>query len=423
MKKVGILLTIAILIGLAACTPGVIDGMVVASGSILQSDKVRLAAPEVPSADQNTFTDGNSAFAFDLYQQLKGEDGNFFYSPYSISAALAMTFAGANGITAEQMADVMHYDLPQERLHPAFNWLERELNSRGEGGDAEAFRLSVANAIWGQKDYKFRLAFLDTLAENYGTGLRIVNFGDTEKSRLTINDWVSQQTEGRIEELVEPDSLTSDTRLVLTNAIYFKAAWLHKFMLSDTKDGPFYLLDGGNVTVPMMHQTMLFGYMEGDGYRAAELPYKGEEFSMVILLPDEGNFIAFEDALDSQTLAAIISQFEIRNTQVAMPKFQFESEFDLKDVLSALGMADAFDADNANFSGMTDIEDLWIDNVTHKAFVSVDENGTEASAATAATMVASLPGKVTMDRPFIFVIRDMETDSILFMGRVLNPVA
>lgn len=436
MKKVGIALIITILIGLVACTPIVTEvsnAVVLASSATLQSEKTRIETPEVSGSEQADLTDGNGAFAFDLYQQLKTREGNLFYSPYSISAALAMTYAGAGGATAEQMAGALHFDLPQNKLHPAFNWLENELARRGEGAegkDEEGFRLNVVNAIWGQKGYEFRVTFLDTLAENYGVGLRILNFIDEpDKSRITINDWVSEQTEERINDLIPPDGITPLTRLVLTNAIYFNAAWENQFNEEATTDLPFYLRDGGSVIVPMMRQTESLGYTEGDNFQAVELPYDGEELSMVILLPDEGKFTEFENSLDFRQADRIIDRLDDKRVKLTMPKFEFESDFSLKQALSALGMAEAFSG-SADFSGMTGNNDLFIGDVIHKAFVSVDENGTEAAAATAVTMVMSAPGPtpeepvtVTIDRPYIFLIRDIETGVILFIGRVLTPTA
>jgi len=241
-----------------------------AAGEVLKSDKERITSPDVSTSEQALLVEGNSAFAFELYQALKGEEGNLFYSPYSISLALAMTYAGARGETAQQMAATLQFMLEQERLHPAFNWLDAELAKRGEGAegkDGEGFRLNIVNAIWGQKDYEFLPDFLDVLAENYGAGLRILDFiTETEKSRLTINDWVSDQTEGRIEDLIPQGAIDALTRLVLTNAIYFNAAWEYPFDEDMTADGPFYLLDGGQVIVPMMKQTEAFGYTEGEGY-------------------------------------------------------------------------------------------------------------------------------------------------------------
>jgi len=394
----------------------------------VKSDKERITFPSVLADEKALLVEGNSAFALALYQALKGQEGNLFYSPYSISLALAMTYAGARGETAEQMADTLHFFLEQERLHPAFNWLDAELASRGEGAqgkDGGAFRLNIANAIWGQKDYEFLSAFLDVLAENYGAGLRILDFiTETEASRLAINQWVSNQTEGRIKDLIPEGAISELTRLVLTNAIYFNAAWAYPFTKGLTADGAFYLLNGGQVTVPMMKQTESFGYTEGEGYEAVEMLYDGGELSMVILLPASGNFRVFEEGLGAQQVADIVSDLQPIEVALTMPKFEFESEFKLKDTLSAMGMPIAF-SEFADFSGMTGNRDLCISKVIHKAFVAVDEAGTEAAAATAVIMdgcaVPDQPVEVTVDRPFIFLIRDIETGAILFIGRVLNP--
>ena len=400
-----------------------------AAGEVLKSDKERITSPDVSAADVALLVEGNSAFAFELYQALKGKEGNLFYSPHSISLALAMTYAGARGETAQQMADTLHFILEQE-LHPAFNWLDAELARRGEGAegkDGEGFRLNIVNAIWGQKDYEFLPDFLDVLAENYGAGLRILDFiTETEKSRLTINDWVSDQTEGRIEDLIPPGAIGALTRLVLTNAIYFNAAWEYPFDEDMTADGPFYLLDGGQVIVPMMKQTESFGYTEGEGYQAVELLYDGGELSMVILLPEAGNFETFEEGLQAQQACDIISGLQPTEVALTMPQFEFDSEFSLKDTLAGMGMPIAFSG-GADFSGMTGNRDLSISDVVHKAFVAVDEAGTEAAAATAVIMeltaVPEPPVEVTIDCPFIFLIRDIDTGAILFVGRVANPGA
>jgi len=401
-----------------------------AAAEVLESDKERITSPDVSTSEQALLVEGNSAFAFELYQALKGEEGNLFYSPYSISLALAMTYAGARGETAQQMAATLQFILEQDRLHPAFNWLDAELAKRGEGAegkDGEGFRLNIVNAIWGQKDYSFLTDFLDVLAENYGAGLRILDFiTETEASRLAINKWVSDQTEGRIEDLIPQGAIDALTRLVLTNAIYFNAAWENPFNEDMTADGPFYLLDGGQVTVPMMRQTESFGYTEGEGYQAVELQYDGNELSMVILLPEAGNFQAFEEGLQAQQVDAIISALQPTEVTLTMPQFEFDSEFSLKDTLAGMGMPIAFSSD-ADFSGMTGNRELSISDVLHKAFVAVDEAGTEAAAATAVIMkltaVPEPPVEVTIDRPFIFLIRDIDTGAILFVGRVMNPGA
>ena len=424
MKKVFLSITmVVVLLTLTACGTASL-------GEVLRSGKERVTSPDVSDTDLARLVEGNSAFAFDLYQALKGEEGNLFYSPYSISVALAMTYAGARGETEQQMAETLKFLLSQEDLHPAFNGLDIELDKRGEGAegkDDDGFRLNIVNAIWGQKDYAFLSEFLDVLAENYGAGLRILDFiNETEKSRVTINDWVSDQTEGRIEDLIPQGVITILTRLVLTNAIYFNAAWEYPFEENATYNGPFYLLDGSDVTVPMMRQTESFGYTEGDGYQAVELPYDGRELSMVILLPEEGQFGTFEDSLDAALVSAIIEDLGSQEVALTMPKFEFESEFGLKEALAAMDMPIAFTGE-ADFSGMTGNRELSIAEVIHKAFVSVDEAGTEAAAATAVIMaLTAMPGEpveVTLDHPFIFLIRDIETGTILFIGRVVDASA
>jgi len=423
MKKVLSGLMVIIMLVLAACAQPV-------SGDVLKSEKPRETSPQASQSDLSFQVSGNSDFTFNLYQALRDREGNFFYSPHSISLALAMTYAGARGETEKQMADTLHFVLPQESLHRIFNSLDIELASRGEGAegkDDEGFRLNIVNAIWGQKDYEFLSEFLDVLAENYGAGLRVLDFvAAPEESRITINDWVSEQTEDRIKDLIPPGAIDTLTRLVLTNAIYFNAAWQFPFVEEATTEGTFYLLDGGETRVPMMRQTESFGYTEGEGYQAVELPYDGQELSMVILLPQAGQFDIFESSLHSQQVTSIIENLEYRQVSLTMPKFEFESEFSLAQTLAAMGMPVAFTAD-ADFSGMTGNRDLSIADVIHKSFVSVDEAGTEAAAATAVIMKLTAappePINVSLDRPFIFFIRDIETGVILFVGRVFNPSA
>ena len=424
MKKISLSVVIAIvLLGSVGCAQPV-------AGEIVRSEKQRVTSPDVNETDLATLVGGNSAFAFDMYQALREEDSNLFYSPYSISLALAMTYAGARGETAQQMADTLHFILRQERLHPAFNGLDIELSQRGEGAkgkEGEGFRLNIVNAIWGQDGYEFLSEFLDLLAMNYGAGLRILDFTSApEESRITINNWVSDRTEGRIKDLIPQGVIDTFTRLVLTNAIYFNAAWQYPFGEDMTDDGPFYLLDGGEVTVPMMRQTESFGYTDGGVYQAVELPYDGRELSMVILLPQAGQFEMFEGSLDAQRVDAIVKDLEHRRVALTMPRFEFESGLSLKEILATMGMPVAFSRD-ANFSGMTGNRDLFIADVIHKAFVSVDEAGTEAAAATAVVMeltaVPEEPVEVTVDRPFIFLIRDIETGTILFVGRIVDPGA
>lgn len=399
-----------------------------ATAEVLKSGRQRIAAPTTDAGDLTTLTRDNSALAFKLYQLLKDQEGNIFYSPHSISLALAMTYAGARSETERLMANAMQFTLPQSRLHPALNALDLELATRARNAGAasgEGFSLNVVNALWGQKDYPFLPSFLDVLAENYGAGLRMLDFQTApDASRITINDWVSAQTASRITDLIPQGAITELTRLVLTNAIYFKAAWQKRFDTAATSAGVFHLLDGRDATVSMMRETASLAYAEGDNYQAVELPYEGGKLSMVILLPQSGQFSALEKLLDAGVVGDVIAR--LRPTQIAltMPKFEFRSSFSLKNALTALGMGAAF-TDGADFSGMAGNKALSISDLLHKAFVSLDEKGTEAAAATAvivgATSMPLQPRPLAIDRPFVFLIRDIPTGAILFLGRVVNP--
>ncbi len=408
-------------------TPSVMPTEPGASTGEVRSDKERITDLAVPDSDMATLVVGNSAFAFDLYHALREEGGNLFYSPYSISVALAMTFAGARAETERQMAETLHYRLSQEELHPALNALDLEMASREK--DGEGFRLNIANAIWGQSGYEFNPEFLDVLALNYGAGLRPLNFAEApEESRTAINDWVAERTEERIKDLIPQGAIDWKTRLALTNAIYFNAAWHIPFQEGATRDRTFHLLDGAAVETPMMTQTASFGYLQGDGYQAIDLLYMGEEMSMTLLVPDENKFSQFEAALDAGSVGSILKNIRPERLDLTMPLFDFESQVSLKETLKAMGMQDAFSSTDADFSGMDgrkcteDPACLIVTDVFHKGFVSVDEEGTEASAATGVLMgPTSMPPQVTIDRPFIFLIRDIETEAILFVGRVVDP--
>jgi serpin B len=400
-----------------------------AHGAVVQADKPRLTS-DAGAGEMAKQVDGNSAFAIDLYHALRQDgDGNLFYSPYSISIALAMTYAGARTETESEMAATLHYRLPQERLHPVFNALDMALTSQESGEGEDAFQLNIANAIWGQEGFKFLPAFLDTLAENYGAGLRTMDFAQAEAARQTINDWVSEQTKGKIEDLIPKGYLDSLVRLVLTNAIYFNGKWVLPFEKDSTHDGPFTRLDGSEVTVPMMSQTAEFDYAAGDGYQAIELPYRDSTMAMLFVLPEEGRFEEMEAAFSAGSVDDIVEDLSAQQIHLTLPKFTFESEFDLSTILAQMGMPLAFrppGPGGADFSGMTGQRDLYISAVLHKAYVAVDEEGTEAAAATAVIMklTAAMPEplvQMTLDRPFLFLIRDRDNDTILFVGRVLDP--
>jgi serpin B len=320
------------------------------------------------------------------------------------------------------MTEALHL-VPQEQLHPAFNALDRALDSRGKAAVPGAFCLKVANAIWPQQGYAFLDPFLDTLAEHYGAGLYTLDFARSEEARQAINGWVDEETEHRIKELLPPGSLTGDTALVLSNAVYFYAAWRHPFAEEATIDGAFTLLDGKQVTVPTMHQVAQLGYAARPGVRAVELPYAAGELSMVVLVPDEGTFEAFAQGLEAEELQAILSGLTPTQVRLALPKYEFAAGFEAKKALTHLGMVDAF-GDRADFSGMDGTTELYIDEVYHKAFIAVNEAGTEAAAASAVVMTRKGPmveQEVEVNRSFVFLIRDVETGAILFLGHVVNP--
>lgn len=374
----------------------------------------------------------NNIFAVELYQTLiKLTEGNFFYSPYSISLALAMTYSGARGETERQMADVMHFNLPQEQLHQAFSELCRELNHLDDkklSKEEMIFTLNIANSIWGQEGYSFKPDFVNLLSESYEAGLRLLDFvGEPEKSRQEINDWVSEETEEKIKNLIPPGAIDHLTRMVLANAIYFYADWLFPFEAESTHDRDFTLSNGEKVPVPMMWQEEYFEYGEGNGYQIIQLPYKGDRISMVILLPAVDQYKDFEESLNVENITGMLSNLVIKKVELSMPKFTFESEFSLAETLVSMGMRDAFSLGAADFSGMDGTHELYISEVFHKAFVAVDEKGTEAAAATAVIMRGkAIPMEeetvaFNADHPFMFLIRDTETGSILFLGRVMDP--
>ncbi|MDZ4158273.1 MAG: serpin family protein [Anaerolineaceae bacterium] len=433
MRKILNLILAIGLIALTACSaPAAIIRPESESLPIQQSDKPREGAPSVAGGDLKTLVAGNSVFAVNLYQTLRPNPGNLFFSPYSISLALAMTYAGARGQTEAQMAEALQFKLAQAQLHPAFNALDQELARRAELSGVEdkpqtGFRLNIANTLWGQEGYVFLPEFLDLLSENYGAGLRLLDFVENpDASRLTINDWVAQQTEQKIKDLLQPGSLNRDTRLVLTNAIYFNAPWRSSFEKAATRPDSFFVLDGSTVTVPMMNQTKSFGYAAAKDYQAVELPYLGDEVSMLILLPDAGHFQSFEQSLSADRLEIITRSLRTAELSLTMPRFTFESGFSLPETLKTMGMTDAFSPHSADFSAMDGSGSLYISDVIHKAFIDVHEEGTEAAAATAVIMElrSALPSKplvVRIDRPFIVLIRDRGTGAILFLGRVTNP--
>ena len=365
----------------------------------------------------------DTAFALDLYGALRGAEGNLFFSPMSIHAALGMTYAGARGETAAEMAGVLHLPREQKRAHAALGTLLKRLN---EIGTAKGCQLSIANALWGHSGYAFLDDFLKVVRDNYGAGLRQVDFvGATEAARRTINGWVEKKTRDKIKELLKRGDVDAATRLVLTNAIYFKGDWADQFEKKYTKDAPFTVSGNRKITVPMMHKTADFRYMSAEQFQALEMSYEGDALSMVIFLPRKPDGLErFEKSLTPENLGRWVKSLRKREVAVYLPRFKMTARFEMSRTLSGMGMPLAFGG-RADFSGMDGTKGLFISKVIHKAFVDVNEEGTEAAAATAVVMalkgVPEPPPVFRADHPFIFLIRDKTTGSILFLGRLVNP--
>jgi serpin B len=396
-----------------------------APGEVAQSSKPRITSPNVSTEELSKLAADNADFAWSFYREVIKPGENLFFSPHSLSVALAMTWAGARETTEAEMAEAMRFTLGQERLHVAFNGLELASRAEASGEDAPLpFVLNVTNALFGQIGFKFLDAFLDTLAEHYGAGMRLMDFvTETEASRVAINAWVSEQTNERIKELIPQGIITTATRLVLVNAIFFTASWEHPFDEASTQDRPFKRLDDSEVTVPTMRKSIATVYAAGDGFQAAELPYDGGELAMLVIVPNAGQFEAVEATLSARRVAEIRDDLSSHQVELAMPKFSFRSDVPSKAPLKALGMVEAF-AGAADLSGMNGTGGLFIQDVVHQAFVAVDENGTEAAAATAVIVGETStppPATLTIDRSFVFAIIDRPTGATLFIGRVLDP--
>jgi serpin B len=377
------------------------------------------------TTDQVAVVEGNNAFATDLYAQLRKRDGNLFFSPESISTAFAMAYAGARGTTAEQMAATLHFTLPPEKLHPAMGALLAGLN-----GPHAGYQLRVADALWAEKDFTFLDDFLKLTSSDYGAGFNRVDFkGSSEAVRATINQWVEEKTEDKIKDLLPAGSVTPTTRLVLTNAIYFKGDWQAQFDKAQTKDEDFHVSAAQTVKTPLMHLTSKLGYFNGGTFQTVDIPYKSGELSMIVLLPnDEGGLPALEKSFTSANAKQWLSQLLPGSKIVlTLPKFKMTQQFQLGGTLSAMGMSTAFARGAADFSGMTGKRDLWISAAIHKAYIDVNEEGTEAAAATGIvmrSMIAARPEPPIVfraDHPFLFLIRDNHSGAILFMGRVNDP--
>ena len=365
---------------------------------------------------------GNNEFAFNLYSQIKNlpeikqAEGNLFFSPYSISTALAMTYEGARGNTAQEMADVLKFSASKPPITPesyreniasAFGSLQKQLQADKE---TSGYQLNVANALWGQQGYPFLPEFIELNKKYFESGLNEVDFAKSEEARKTINSWVEEKTNEKIKDLMPPGSIDALTRLVLTNAIYFKGDWSIKFKEENTKETDFHVTEEKTAKVPMMYQKESFEYAQLDNMQLLQMPYKGDKLSMLVILPKTiGDMESIESNLNLQTLQSNTKQMRKREVDVYLPKFKMTcGTLDISRILAAMGMKDAFSG-AADFSGMSGRKDLYISGVMHKAFVEVNEEGTEAAAATGVAMrllsIAEPPPVFRADRPFIFMIR------------------
>jgi serpin B len=370
----------------------------------------------------------SNAFAADLYGQLAGTDGNLFFSPSSIHIAMTMAYFGSAGQTKDQLGKVLHLGGVDENVENQYSALMEQLNNPATVDDKPAFALKLANAMWVQQDKPVGKKYSQLLDTYFNAELNKVDFAKSDAARKTINDWVADKTQNKITDLVTPGAIDANTRLILTNAIYFKSDWANTFDKHFTTDDIF-KSTGTTASVPMMHKVRNFGYLENDDFQALEIPYKQNALSMVVFLPRTDDGLAkFEKSINPKQLEQWLGQLKDERVNVTLPKFKFDSSFSLAQCLKAMGAGDAFDSKLANFAEITRAEPLYIGAVLHKAMVAVDENGTEAAAATAvifmttaARMEPAKPKVFKADHPFVFLIKHNDTGEILFMGRVANP--
>ncbi len=380
--------------------------------------------PVVGEQAVDRIVEGNNAFAFDVLGLLAAEEGagdgqggNLVFSPYSIRVALAMLYAGAEGETAREIESALRFELPEVELHPAFNALDLDIL------DSLGLELSIANGLWLQDDVSFVDIFVRTLARSYGAEAELVDFSQAEEARRLVNDWVAEATADRISNLLPQGSVTRLTRMILTNAVYFNAKWAYPFRAGDTYDAPFYLSDGTEVTVPTMNRRLRVHYLEEDTLQAVSLPYAGGEFAMTFVLPAEGESAASISASEYHDLRDRLYRGQATSIDLALPKFDFETAADLIPLLRNLGVERVFRSQDADLSGIAvGMEDLFVSGVFHQANITVDEEGTTASAATGvvASVESAVP-YVPLNRPFFFAIEHLPTRTMLFTGRLADP--
>ncbi len=391
---------------------------------------IAVSMPLAATAQVQSLVDGNTAFALNLYSELATNDGNLFFSPYSISTCTAMLYAGARGGTELQMADVLGFGTNQQQFASLFGQLQDELEADQQ---TNAIQLNIANALWTQAGFPFLPAFLGTATNQYQANVNQADFvTNADGVTQAINNWVAQETQDKITNILSPGMINPETRLVLANAIYFLGEWTTEFELTNTSTEPFYLSTTTQVQTPLMHRPAtngVYNYVEGSNFQAIEIPYASNQLSMVILLPSQINGCSqLEQQLSPSFLSNVLAQMTEQSVEVFLPRFTLASTFNLANTLADMGMPDAFTPDVADFSGIDGMEDLYVSFVVHKAWCQVNESGTEAAAATVIGVITSVVGGSTppppvfrADHPFIFFIRDTQSGSVLFMGRLANP--
>lgn len=385
-----------------------------------------------PVASQDDLLDhaeDMNEFALELYQKLAGQDGNLIYSPFSIYQAFLMVYAGADAETKAEIAQALEIDIDDdEDVHNLMNALNKLLTTKPDylNENAQPLQFNVANSLWVQEDIEINQAFLDTLSANYNAGLKLIDFSKSEDARQAINLWVAAQTNDKIKDLIPEGLLNELTRLVIANAVYFKGAWQNPFDPNKTASEPFYLLDGSEQAVEMMRNSYTGAALVSEAFQAVKLNYQGGNYAMAVIMPTS-DFTGFEQSLDEDALKQILAEFNgiFGQVNLGLPKFKIESTFNLGDQTKALGIQQAFDSQAADFTGINDKMDLYITDVLHKAYIDVNEEGTEAAAATAiAVGTTSMPADswdITFDHPFIYVIYETTTNTVVFMGRVVAP--
>lgn len=403
-----------------------LSGCSQASHGEVVSKAQRNLQPDISESDYQSFIRNNTKLAFDVYHELAAndEDGNIFFSPFSVSQALAMTWEGARTETEQQMAEILHFLQPREKTHKAFNKTNLILESQ------DGVTLDLANSVWVQKSEKWNMEFLDTLKSEYGSGVHAEDLtGKSEATRAKINDWVAENTNDKIKDLLPPGSLHPLSPMVLVNAIWFYGGWKYVFDEERTHTGRFYLLDESYVEIDMMSNSVRTNYYnsywvedEDDKYMALELQYEDSDMSILFIVPRRGTFKDIESKLDNEFIDHVSDSFVNGNIQIYVPKMEMRYKSKLSSTFESMGMNIPFSA-GADFSGMNGKRDLWIDEIYHQAYFKMDESGTSAAAATAVAMArGGNPPPICLCNPFFFVIRDNQSGVILFMGRVMNPL-